>query len=139
MTIETICDACVNAVMDAGYNESTIFNYKGVVRRFKKFCKERGVTEYSCDIVKQYADEVISKKTGKFSKNHTQGRFVRLIDSYLIQAYLIFLCLNVERFLLIIHNISLSMRIIRNISTLYMIMKIRYIFMSMQCTAFYSS
>lgn len=34
MTIETICDACIKAVMDTGYNESTIFNYKGVVRRF---------------------------------------------------------------------------------------------------------
>ncbi len=84
MTIETICDACIRAVKDAGYNESTIFNYKGVVRRFKKFCVERGAIEYSCDIGKQYAEAVISKKTGKFSKNrfHTQGRFVRLIDSY---------------------------------------------------------
>ena len=50
MTIETICDACIRAVKDAGYNESTIFNYKGVVRRFKKFCVERGAIEYSCDI-----------------------------------------------------------------------------------------
>jgi len=84
MTIETICTACIRAVKDAGYNESTIFNYNGVVRRFKKFCIEKGVTEYSCDIGKQYAEEVVSKKTGKFSKNryHTQGRYIRLIDSY---------------------------------------------------------
>lgn len=84
MTIETICDSCIQAVMDAGYNESTILNYKGVVRRFKKFCIERGVTKYSCDIGKQYSDDVINKKTGKFSKNryHTQGRFIRLINSY---------------------------------------------------------
>ena len=53
------------------------------------------------------------------------------------EEYLIFLCLSVERFLQIIHNIRLSMRIIRNIFILYMIMKIRFIFMSMECTAFY--
>lgn len=84
MTIDTICELCLQAVTDAGYNESTIFNYQGVVRRFKKFCTEKGVIEYSCDIGRQYTDDVISKKTGKFSKNryHTQGRFIRLIDSY---------------------------------------------------------
>lgn len=84
MKIETICDLCIKAVTKTGYNESTIFNYKGVVRRFKKFCTEKGVTEYSYDIGKQYSDDVISKKTGKFSNNkyHSQGRFVRLIDSY---------------------------------------------------------
>lgn len=84
MTIETICDSCIKAVTDAGYNEATIFNYEGVVRRFKKFCIERDVIEYSRVIGKQYADDVISKKTGEFSKNryYTQGRFIRLIDSY---------------------------------------------------------
>ena len=84
MKIETICDLCIKAVRDAGYNESTILNYKGVVRRFKKFCMEMDVIEYSTDIGKQYADAVISKKTGNYSINryHTQGRFVRLMDSY---------------------------------------------------------
>jgi hypothetical protein len=84
MTIKTICELCLQAVTDAGYNESTILNYQGVIRRFKKFCIEKNVTEYSNDIGKQYANDVISKKTGKFSKNryHTQGRFIRLIDSY---------------------------------------------------------
>lgn len=84
MTIKTICELCLQAVTDAGYNESTILNYQGVIRRFKKFCIEKNVTEYSHDIGKQYANDVISKKTGKFSKNryHTQGRFIRLIDSY---------------------------------------------------------
>lgn len=84
MTIKTICELCLQAVTDAGYNESTIFNYQGVIRRFKKFCMEKNVTEYSYDIGTQYANDVISKKTGKFSKNryHTQGRFIRLIDSY---------------------------------------------------------
>lgn len=32
MIIETICDACIKAVLDVGYNESTIFNYKRIVR-----------------------------------------------------------------------------------------------------------
>ncbi len=84
MKIETICELCIKAVRDAGYNESTILNYKGVVRRFKKFCMEMDVIEYSTDIGKQYADAVISKKTGNYSINryHTQGRFVRLMDSY---------------------------------------------------------
>jgi integrase len=84
MTIETICDLCIKAVRGAGYNESTILNYKGVVRRFKKFCTDMDVIEYSIDVGKQYNDDVISKKTGSFSLNryHTQGRFIRLINSY---------------------------------------------------------
>lgn len=84
MTIDEICSACINALRVEGYHESTIFNYEGVIRRFKQFCKERDVTLYSSEIGKDYADDVISKKTGKFSKNryHTQGRFYRLIDSY---------------------------------------------------------
>lgn len=84
MTIDEICSTCINALRVEGYNESTIFNYEGVIRRFKQFCKERDVTLYSSEIGKAYAADVISKKTGKFSKNryYTQGRFYRLIDSY---------------------------------------------------------
>lgn len=84
MTIDEICSACLNALRAEGYNESTIFNYEGVIRRFKQFCKDRDISVYSSKIGKTYADDVISKKTGKFSKNryHTQGRFYRLIDSY---------------------------------------------------------
>lgn len=84
MTIDEICSACINALCVEGYNESTIFNYEGVIRRFKQFCEERDVSLYSSEIGKAYAEDVISKKTGKFSMNryHTQGRFYRLIDSY---------------------------------------------------------
>lgn len=84
MTIDEICAACINALRSEGYNESTIYNYEGVIRRFKQFCEEQDVTLYSSEIGKSYADDVISKKTGRFSKNryHTQGRFYRLIDSY---------------------------------------------------------
>jgi integrase len=86
MTIDEICSACINALRAERYNESTIFNYEGVIRRFKQFCKERDVALYSSEIGKAYADDVISKKTGKFSKNryYTQGRFYRLIDSYFV-------------------------------------------------------
>lgn len=54
MTIETISSLCLKAVVNAGYNESTIRNYRGVIRRFKKY------------------------------RYHTQGRFIRLLDSYFI-------------------------------------------------------
>lgn len=86
MTIDTICDACINAVRVAGYNESTVSNYEGVTRRFKRFCKERNVTEYSCEIGKSYAENVISVKTGTFSSNryYSQGRFIRLINSFFL-------------------------------------------------------
>ncbi len=68
MDINTVCTLLIDALKDAGYNDSTIFNYQGVVRRFKAFCKE-----------------IISPKTGKFSKSryHLQGRFIRLIDSFI--------------------------------------------------------
>lgn len=84
MTIDKICEACIKALRAEGYNETTIFNYEGVIRRFKQFCSEKDVTRYTSEIGRAYADDVISKKTGNFSKNryHTQGRFFRLIDSY---------------------------------------------------------
>lgn len=84
MNIDTFCTLCIDALRNAGYNESTVFNYQGVIRRFKLFFYERGVTKYTPEFGKLYADDIVSKKTGKFSKNryHTQGRFIRLMDSY---------------------------------------------------------
>lgn len=84
MTIDAICSECIVALVGAGYNQSTITNYKRLIERFKKFCKEKGVTEYSCSIGKEYSMDVVSPKSGKFSMNRykTQGRFIRLIDSY---------------------------------------------------------
>jgi len=85
MDINTVCTLLIDALKDAGYNDSTIFNYQGAVRRFKAFCEEHDVTEYNNEIGKLYADAVVSPKTGKFSKEryHLQGRFFRLIDSYI--------------------------------------------------------
>ena len=84
MSIDEICELLLEALADAGYNESTIFNYRGVIRRFKTYCRENDIAEYSPDAGQPYADDVVSKKTGKFSNNryHTQGRFIRLLNSY---------------------------------------------------------
>ena len=84
MTIETICNLLLDALSEAGFKESTLFNYKGVIRRFKAFCNEKGVTDYSPEIGQAYADNVISKKTGKNSmqRYYSQGRFSRLLTSY---------------------------------------------------------
>ena len=84
MTIETICNLLLDALAEAGFNESTICNYKGVIRRFKIFCNEREVTDYTPEIGQAYADDVISKKTGKYStqRYYSQGRFARLLTSY---------------------------------------------------------
>lgn len=85
MDINTVCTLLIDTLKGAGYNDSTIFNYQGAVRRFKAFCKEHNVTEYNHEIGKLYADAVVSPKTGRFSKEryHLQGRFIRLIDSYI--------------------------------------------------------
>ena len=85
MDINTVCTLLIDALKNAGYNDSTIFNYQGAVRRFKAFCKEHEVIEYSYEIGKLYADFIISPKTGKFSKSryHLQGRFIRLINSFI--------------------------------------------------------
>lgn len=84
MKIDTICNHFVIALTDASYNEHTIFNYKGVIRRFKTYCNQMGVTIYTPEFGQTYADDVASSLTGNFSKNrhHTQGRFIRLINSY---------------------------------------------------------
>ena len=68
MTIDEICELLLEALAGAGYNESTIFNCCGVIRRFKAYCRENDITEYSPDAEQTYADDVISAKTGKFSK-----------------------------------------------------------------------
>ena len=84
MNIENLCELLLEALAEAGFNESTLFNYRGVIRRFSAFCKEKGFSEYSADVGQAYADDVISKKTGKFSKQRylSQGRFTRLLNSY---------------------------------------------------------
>lgn len=88
MIIEEICDQLIVAMENAGYNDSTIFNYRGVIRRFKEFCEKEGVTEYDQDIGQKYAEDVISTVTGEFStqRYHTQGRFIRLLNSYYING-----------------------------------------------------
>ncbi len=84
MEINTICNKLLAALSEVEYHEHTIYNYQGVIRRFKAFCEENGATSYMPKLGQLYADDVVSKKTGKFSTNryHTQGRFIRLIDSY---------------------------------------------------------
>ena len=84
MKIDTICNSLLETLIQAGYNENTIFNYRGVIRRFKAFCKEKEAFEYTPELGQSYADDVISKKTGKFSKQRyfSQGRFARLLTSY---------------------------------------------------------
>ena len=84
MDIKQICTLLIDALKEADYNESTILNYHGVIRRFKVFCGEKGVTAYTPAFGKTYAEDVISVKTGKFSFNryYTQGRFIRFLDSY---------------------------------------------------------
>jgi len=84
MNIVNICDALLEALAEVGYHEHTVFNYKGVIRRFKTFCSKRGVSDYTPALGQTYADDVISKKTGVFSMNryHSQGRFIRLLTTY---------------------------------------------------------
>ncbi len=82
--VNTICNAFLAALDEASYNESTIFNYKGVIRRFNTFCESRAVTEYTPEIGQKYSNDVVSKRTGQFSLSRykIQGRFIRLLNSY---------------------------------------------------------
>ena len=41
MDIENICNLLLEALAETGFNESTLSNYRGVIRRFKAFCNER--------------------------------------------------------------------------------------------------
>ena len=85
MDINTICSLLIDALRNADYNESTVSLYLGVIKRFKIFCQEKGVSDYDCAIGKLFADDVISPKTGKFSKERyfLQGRLIRLLNSYI--------------------------------------------------------
>lgn len=47
MEIEEIGNRLIKALENANYKDSTVFNSRGVFRRFKAFCGEKGVTEYS--------------------------------------------------------------------------------------------
>ena len=40
MNIDGICVLCIDALRQVGYDEATIFNYKGVIRRFKEFLQK---------------------------------------------------------------------------------------------------
>ena len=77
MKIDTICNSLLETLIQAGYNENTIFNYRGVIRRFKAFCKEKEAFEYTPELGQSYADDVISKKKQGSSANsvisHREG------------------------------------------------------------------
>lgn len=79
MKIDTICNELLVALTEVGYNEHTIFNYKGVIRRFKTFCNERGVTLYTPELGKMYAEDVISKKQVTLAKTDTILRVALLV------------------------------------------------------------
>jgi site-specific recombinase XerD len=82
--IEEIGNLLIKALESANYKQSSISGYRGVLRRFKTFCNERGVTKYSADIGSEYANAIISPKTGKYSaqRHYSQVRFIRFLDSY---------------------------------------------------------
>ena len=83
MKIEKTGNLLIKALENANYNESTVSGYRGVPRRFKTFCTERGTQEYSPEIGSEYSNVVISTKTGKYSpqRHFTQMRFIRFLDS----------------------------------------------------------
>ena len=84
MDLDTICSLLIDALRDAQYNPNTVFLYQGEVRRFKEFCRGKGITDYTSATGKVYADDVISPKTGKYSaeRHFLHGRLTRLLDSY---------------------------------------------------------
>lgn len=86
MDIQTVCSKLINALQEAQYNESTMANYRRATNRFKVFCNEIGVSEYSPEVGRLYAKDVISPRTRKYSeqRRRLQARFVRLIDSYVL-------------------------------------------------------
>ena len=43
MTIDEICSACITALRAEGYNDSTIFNYEGVIRRLNSFVMKKAL------------------------------------------------------------------------------------------------
>lgn len=85
MDIDSICKLLLDALEEVGYKNSTIRNYRRLTERFKRFCKEHDSPNYTREIGKLYTDDVISPKTGKFSpeRRMLQGRFIRLINSYI--------------------------------------------------------
>lgn len=84
MKIDFICASLIDFLKENHFNERTIFNYYGVIRRFKQFCAKQQTDEYTTELGQSYANDVISFKTGKFSSQRyfSQGRFFRLIDSF---------------------------------------------------------
>ena len=54
MNIDTICEFLMEVLTEAGFNESTLFNYRGVIRRFKAFCGEKGISEYSIEVGRKW-------------------------------------------------------------------------------------
>lgn len=84
MDLDTICSLLIDALRDAKYSPNTVFLYQGEVRRFKVFCRGKGITDYTSATGKVYADDVISPKTGKYSaeRHFLHGRLTRLLDSY---------------------------------------------------------
>ena len=92
MDIENICNLLLEALAEAGFSESTLFNYRGVIRRFKSFCNERGASEYTPEIGQAYACLLY---TSNFCKG-LPGKVVQLPGDILqkIPIWILHLCTN---------------------------------------------
>ena len=86
MKIDFICALLIDFLRENHFKEITIFNYQGVIRRFKQFYASYDTNDYSPEIGNIFANDVISKVTGKFSRERywLQGRFIRLLNSYFL-------------------------------------------------------
>ena len=86
MKIDTICNSLLETLIQAGYNENTIFNYRGVIRRFKAFCKEKEAFEYTPELGQSYADDVISKKNREVQQTalFLTGKVCKIVDVLLL-------------------------------------------------------
>ena len=43
MNIDNLCKLLLEALAEAGFSESTLFNYRGVIRRLKPFARKMAI------------------------------------------------------------------------------------------------
>ena len=87
-----LCDELFKFVKEQGFKRSTLKRYKISLNVFVKFCKERGVTDYTPEIGQEFANDLIPKNSNKASvdRKFFRKKAVQHFDHYLEYGYFVF-------------------------------------------------
>ena len=95
-----LCDELFKFVKEQGFKESTLTRYRRNLDGFIKFCNDRDVVNYTPEVGREFANDLIPKGSTKVSADRKSFRkkAVQHFNHYLEYGYFVFECPKKKRF-----------------------------------------